>query len=316
MKTKRHSDNMNIHRKRKEDSFIGRRIHIFHWQLILCCWLLTFVCCQGGKHRKPTSTGQPYEVVVEGDSDSIITHILSGYTPHLPQPEPMFSIIQVRRGMTQGSYLLVRNRIVVDINAKHTGYAVKMRKDENASPQTIIYIQAQSAEQLRKHLDGYRLRDLLDQAELKHLSLVIQQSPEKQKELYQRFGIHMKIPASMIASKHDKDFTWLSNNANTGMQSLIAFRVKSHTPLQEQVDSALRRNMLGETDSMYMQLVDLSTDQRGTSHGLWQMHGDDMGGPYVMKKKDNVVIIGFVYAPEKKKRILIKQLEAALSTIK
>ena len=47
-----------------------------------------------------------------------------------------------------------------------------------------------------------------------------------------------------------------------------------------------------------------------------------MGGPYVMrsirlsKTGDEIIIIGFVYAPEMKKKILIKQLEAAISTIK
>lgn len=59
----------------------------------------------------------------------------------------------------RGSYQLVRNRIVVDINA-HKRYAVKMRKDVSAVPQTVVYIQAQSAEQLRHRLDGGKLRSL------------------------------------------------------------------------------------------------------------------------------------------------------------
>lgn len=74
--------------------------------------------------------------------------------------------------------------------------------------------------------------------------------------------------------------------------------------------------MPGETDSMYMVLPVLS------ERGLWEMKGDAMGGPYVMRRicpgkgKDEIIIIGFVYAPEMKKKILIKQLEAAISTIK
>lgn len=78
----------------------------------------------------------------------------------------------------------------------------------------------------------------------------------------------------------------------------------------------LRTNMPGETDSMYMMLPVLS------ERGLWEMKGDAMGGPYVMqrihlrKTGDEIIIIGFVYAPEMKKKILIKQLEAAISTIK
>ena len=78
----------------------------------------------------------------------------------------------------------------------------------------------------------------------------------------------------------------------------------------------LRTNMPGETDSMYMIIPVLS------EKGLWEMKGDAMGGPYAMRRirlrktGDEIIIIGFVYAPEMKKKILIKQLEAAISTIK
>ena len=100
----------------------------------LCCLALTLVGCDGMGGRKPASTGLPYEVVLEGDSDSIVTRMMTADMPHLPQPEPMFSLIQVRKGKVRGSYQLVRNRIVVDINAHNKGYAVKMRKDVSAVP--------------------------------------------------------------------------------------------------------------------------------------------------------------------------------------
>lgn len=289
--------------------------------LVLCCLALTLVGCDGMGGRNPASTGLPYEVVLEGDSDSIVTRMMTACVPHLPQPEPMFSLIQVRKGKVRGSYQLVRNRIVVDINAHNKGYAVKMRKDVSAVPQTVVYIQAQSAEQLRHRLDGGKLRSLFDTSELRHLATIVPQNPDRQKEMRQRFGISMRIPASMNAGKHTKDFVWLTDNASTGMQSLIFFKTKSHArslaEQKEQTDSALKRNLPGETDSMYMQLADMSQpDRQGMRRGLWEMKGDAMGGPYVMRIQGDVAVIGFVYAPEKKKKILIKQLEAVLSTIK
>ena len=154
-----------------------------------------------------------------------------------------------------------------------------------------------------------------------------------QDEIKKMFGIDMKIPVSMNASKKAKDFIWISNNASTGMQNLLVFKVKSEerrmknsnaVPADDkaQIDSILRTNMLGETDSMYMEIPVLS------ERGLWEMKGDAMGGPYVMHRIHkptslaeiqqgyDLYIIGFVYAPEMKKKILIKQLEAAISTIK
>ena len=60
--------------------------------LALCCLALTLVGCDGIGGRNPASTGLPYEVVLEGDSDSIVTRMMTADMPHLPQPEPMFSL--------------------------------------------------------------------------------------------------------------------------------------------------------------------------------------------------------------------------------
>ena len=282
--------------------------------ILAACLALCLGSCGGTwSSRKPSSTGQPYEVVLEGDTDNILTHMLSADMPALPQPEPMFDLIQVRRGRAQGSYLLVRSRIIVDINHQHKGYAVKMTRDENAKPQVVIRIFAQSTQQLRKHLDANKLRNLIDQSELNHLATIIKLNPDKQKEVRRLFGIDMKIPASMDASKLGKGFAWYSNNANTGMQCILLMKVSDHAAgpvLQAKVDSILRKNMPGETDQMYMTIPHLK------ERGLWEMKGDAMGGSYVMRQVGNVVAIAFVYAPEMKKRNLIKQLEAVLTTIK
>ena len=290
-------------------------------------FLLLTSCGLTGKNRKkPASTGQPYEIVLEGDTDSIVTRILTEDVPALPQPEPLCKLIQVKKGKTKGSYLLVRTRIIVNITDKD--FAVKLSHDENAAPQNIIRINAHSVQQLRERLNGEKLRQIVDEAELKHLAEMISNNPSKQnkemqEEVKKTFGLDMKIPVSMNASKKAKDFIWISNNASTGMQNLLVMKVKSeerriknsnafHVNVNDkaQIDSILRTNMPGETDSMYMTIPVL------LERGLWEMKGDAMGGPYVMHRSHNLYVIGFVYAPEMKKKILIKQLEAAISTIK
>ena len=305
--------------------------------LTAICLVLTFLasCSPGGGRngKLPKSTGQPYEVVLEGDTDSIVTKILTEEVPALPQPEPLCRLIQVKKGKTHGSYLLVRTRIVVNIPAAE--FSVGLSRNENASPQTVISISARSPQQLREKLNPEKLRQLVDEAELEHLVSIISTNPSKQNREMQQlvkknFGISMNIPAEMQASKKAKNFIWISNNASSGMKNLIIMRaekVKSeerrmknsnafHVNDKALIDSILRTNMPGETDSMYMVIPVLS------ERGLWEMKGDAMGGPYVMRRicpgkgKDEIIIIGFVYAPEMKKKILIKQLEAAISTIK
>lgn len=312
--------------------------------LLAGCLLFLFLAsCSpgGGRNRKlPKSTGQPYEVVLEGDTDSIVTKILTEEVPALPQPEPLCRLIQVKKGKIHGSYLLVRTRIVVNIPAAE--FSVRLSRNENASPQTVIRISARSPQQLRKKLNPEKLRQLVDETELEHLASIISTNPSKQNREMQQlvkknFGISMIIPAEMQASKKAGNFIWISNNASSGMKNLILMKVKREERRTEKVkseerkmknsnafhvndkaliDSILRTNMPGETDSMYMIIPVLS------EKGLWEMKGDAMGGPYVMRRirlrktGDEIIIIGFVYAPEMKKKILIKQLEAAISTIK
>ena len=311
----------------------------------LLLFILLSGCNRGKENQLPKSTGMPYEVVLEGDTDSIVTKMLTEDVTGLPQPEPLCRLIQVKKGKTRGNYLLVRTRIIVNIGERD--FSVTLHHDENAAPQNIIRITAQSAQQLRERLNGERLRQIVDEVELKHLADIISGNPSKQNremqdEIKKMFGIDMKIPAAMNASKKAKDFIWISNNASSGMQNLLVFRVKSEERRAEKVkseerrmknsnafhaddkaliDSILRTNMPGETDSMYMVIPHLS------ERGLWEMKGDAMGGPYVMhcihkqtsqaaKQGYNLYIIAFVYAPEMKKKILIKQLQAAISTIK
>ncbi len=315
----------------------------------LLLFILLSGCNRGKENQLPKSTGMPYEVVLEGDTDSIVTKILTEDVTGLPQPEPLCRLIQVKKGKTRGNYLLVRTRIVVNIGERD--FSVTLHHDENAAPQNIIRITAQSAQQLRERLNGEKLRHIVDEVELKHLADIISCNPSKQNremqdEIKKMFGIDMKIPAAMNASKKAKDFIWISNNASSGMQNLLVFKVKSeerrtgkvkseerrmknsnafHVNDKALIDSILRTNMPGETDSMYMVIPHLS------GRGLWEMKGDAMGGPYVMHRIHkqqtakqlssrqqgyNLYIIAFVYAPEMKKKILIKQLEAAISTIK
>ena len=301
-----------------------RKTITFLFPFCLIFLLLTSCGLTGKNRKKPASTGQPYEIVLEGDTDSIVTRILTEDVPALPQPEPLCKLIQVKKGKTKGSYLLVRTRIIVNITDKD--FAVKLNHDENAAPQNIIRINARSVQQLRERLNGEKLRQLVDEAELEHLAEMISNNPSKQnkemqEEVKKTFGLDMKIPVSMNASKKAKDFIWISNNASTGMQNLLVMKVKSeerrmknsnafHVNDKAQIDSILRTNMPGETDSMYMTIPVL------LERGLWEMKGDAMGGPYVMHRIHNLYVIGFVYAPEMKKKILIKQLEAAISTIK
>ena len=297
--------------------------------LLIIASLFLTNCSTEGKRGAgkdlPASTGQPYEVLLEGDTLGIVKNMLTEDVDILPQPEPMCDVISVKRGKVRGSYLLMRTRVVVNIGKTFSDkdsderktFSIKVSHDESATPQTIFRIHAASLQQLRDSLQPRVLQAAIYETEQKHLASVIKQNPEKQKLVKKLFGIDMKIPAQLDASKEGKDFLWLSNNATRGMQNLIFLRVNARWE-KEAIDSMLRKNMVGETDNMYMQLSYPKMLYNNLTQGLWEMKGDAMGGPYRMGRvpldEDAIYIIGFVYAPEMNKRNLMKQLEAVMST--
>lgn len=213
------------------------------------------------------------------------------------------------------------------------------------------------------------LIQLLNHAELNKsiATLRTSQNIKAEKLVKRMFGIDMLVPAGMTASRSGKDFIWLSNNSPTMMTNIVIYKdwvpyknkdgllyYYSEEPVRfvKARNHMLGKNIKGETDSMHMQTVIETVSfkwgfrtERERKHwlsypndsikpiityrGLWEMTGDDMGGPFISRRLpmrqletkgsydcENIVVEGFVFAPGKNKRNAIRQLEAVLYTIK
>ena len=289
---------------------------------------VTLAACNRGKQTMlPDSGGRPYEVVVIGDSDSILYKVLSAPVGSLPQPEPSFD---VSMGAAMNATLrLARNIVVVETNAKLNQIKVKYERNVYAEPQLIVRISTPStaalknAMQLQKAADD--IRDLIKRNEMKNalMRLEHKHNTKLEAEVRRMFGIDMRIPADMQASRKGNDFIWISNDSPTAMTNICIYT-------SENRDSVMQTNIKGETDDMYMTTVEGSVvtteltidgSARTVRRGLWEMHGDAMGGPFVqhiIKRSDKqrtIVAEAFVFAPGTKKRNLLLNTEAALYTI-
>ena len=93
-------------------------------------------------------------------------------------------------------------------------------------------------------------------------------------------------------------------------------------------DSVMKVNIPGdradqwmETDRRTVMMDDITRPDLIVVRGLWDMRNDAMGGPFVSYfyadtvRNRFLVVEGFVFAPDKKKRPIIRQLEAALQTV-
>ena len=306
------------------------------WVVGLAATLLLTACGQQ-QRPVPAASANPYEVLVVGDTDSLVCHMLSVPMASLPQREPMFDVRQVDSARFKGKLLVTRNVVVVRWNRKWLGKpSFHVERNRHAQPQLIVCVDVGSADDLKQFIatDQQRVRQLLVTNE--YLSAILQlqrkHSVGSGRLIDSMFHYTVLLPADMTFHKVGKDFLWVSNNAAQGMQNLCVYTL-SGTDDQptERMDSVLKANMKGETDRMYMRTVARSMIKENVSigrqscqlqRGLWEMVGDAMGGPFVRRiVKDSVagkllVFDAFVYAPEMGKRNKMREMEAVLLTVK
>ncbi|MDD6379513.1 MAG: DUF4837 family protein [Prevotella sp.] len=298
--------------------------------ILLALTALTLASCDEST-GKPESSNRPYQVLLVGDRDDILYHELTAPVKGLPQPEPHFDVTSADdiRGTNAPWQKLTRSivAVVIDKRAKDTHMA--LQRDVYAKPQLILTITAPSVASLRRYVADRRgsICRILDAFELgcqKH-ALKTHHNEDFDKKIHLMFGIDMLIPVEMQSSKEGKDFLWLSNNQNEGLQNICVYRVKDNGRSFLQVrDSVMKANIPGEKDGMYMETTAVCKDNayKGTAfyRGIWDMKGDAMGGPFIaieLRQASFIIYIeGFVYAPEDKKRNKVRELEAVLYTAK
>ncbi len=298
----------------------------------------------------PVASGRPYEVLVVMDSvewnaphGRALFDVLDTDVPMLPQSERSFRISQTERKDFDRVLNIFRNIIIVNIDERQfTKTKMKFTRDKYAMEQIVLTINSPSREEFRVFCTDHReeIVDFLVKMEMNRL--VVELKKKFSKKTFdlakQIFGCEMYAPDELTSYKKGKDFLWTTNNTATGLESIVMYSFPYDGPesfnkqyLCAKRDSVMKVNLPGEKPGMYMQTDTLCTVVKPIAvhgkyamemRGLWFMRNDCMGGPYVSHARVDteanrvVVVEGFVYAPEKMKRGLIRRLEGSLYTLR
>lgn len=311
--------------------------------------LTVLISCKKGQNPLLTkSGGDPYEVLVvceknvwNSQGGRSLYNILNTDVEGLPQPESAFKISYATPSQYNQITHMARNIVIVDVNPSiYSTTKIKYDKNVYAEPQMIIYINTPSAKALKKDIGKFdnTITRLLTRSEMNAAITILNRkyNVKNCRIINKTFNVDMKIPSDMKSIKRSDGFIWVSNNAPSGMQNICIYsypingNISLHQIIEKR-DSFMRINIPGEKPCMYMHTVAQTVfgkkeKEKGiyiyVTRGLWEMINDDMGGPFVSHsiidstRKRVVVAEAFVYAPEMKKRNLIRQLEAALYTLK
>ncbi|MGL4292209.1 MAG: DUF4837 family protein [Bacteroidales bacterium] len=325
------------------------RTKYFFCQFLLALLLLSG--CNGkGVPTLQTATGSPYEVLVVAERSVLdskagkeIRQILDSDVPGLPQSEAQFRISSVTPAQFDNILKPVRNILMVEVSEIYTQPKFSFARDVWGKGQMILYVKAPDLASLESYLleNKQVVLDFFVNAEMNRVIGVLRKDYNKgaSEELFKLLGVEMNIPVDLAQVNKSDNFFWISNNGRTARMDIIVYSVPykdadafTLNKIIARRDSIMKLHVPGAYEGSYMttsryvspefRTMSLGGKYVAETRGLWEVAGDVMGGPFVshtrLDEANQRIITAevFVYAPEKKKRNLLRKLEASLYTLK
>ena len=316
--------------------------------LFLLACLLLFSGCKK-EHFFPQASGRPYEVLVVLDNKTwndpagrALFDILDTDVPYLPQSERSFRIMQIEPKDMDQAFSIFRN--IIQVNIDRTQYSrtgMRFMRNKFALDQIVLTINSPSEEDLRQFCIDHK-QEVIDFLTRSEMNRLIKELEKKYSKVtydlaWQIFSCRFHAPKELTSFKKGEQFFWTSNNTTSGLENIVMYSYPYEGPetfnkayMLAKRDSVMKANLPGERPGMYMKTDTLCSAVKPIvvhnryameARGLWYMENDCMGGPFVshfrVDTETNRVIVveGFVYAPEKMKRGLIRRLEGSLYTL-
>ena len=312
--------------------------------------ILTLASCSEEKRKKallPNISGKAGEVIVvidknawEGEVGITLRDTLAADCPFLPQAEPLYTLVDVAPSGFNNMFQIHRNIIIMNISSKVTEPGVVLRQNVWAGPQCVIHINApdnETAVALIKE-NSRKIITTIEQAERDRVIA----NTKKYEELSiapavkEVFGGSPHFPSGYKIKSKTSDFIWVTYAPQGTQQSILVFKypvvdgenMMSRESLTTNINAMLQKNVPGMFDNTYMTIAPVAApsviymDYKGHAfaevRGLWDVHNDFMGGPFVAHAfysqdgKDIIVMLAFVYAPKYDKRQYLRQIESLL----
>lgn len=316
---------------------------------MLALMLLVSACSsekkEEGKGVTAKAQSAPYELLVVADKEWLKTTagqslmvVVESPVEVLPQVEPCFRVTTVDHRRFDGVFKFYSNIVVADIGKKYAKAEVRRSVNLYARPQTVLYVCAPDNESfmaLMKENASYILNEFNENEFARERSLLKKEySGVVAKNAQKMFGAGLCAPKDIDDVKPGKDFVWCADSKREFRQNVCLYTL----PLRDMTldmmvaarDSVMQVNIPGEREGQWVE-----TDPRSVlpdaslcgsvpvavMRGLWRMRHGAMGGPFVSYYMPDtvhnriLVAEGFVFAPDEKKKPIMRQLEAALQTL-
>ena len=295
---------------------------------------------------KPESSARINSITVVVDNDSWnstigdkIRNLYADEYEGLPQIEERFTLKQMPYEAFSGFSRSSRN--IIYINKTSTSEFF-FEADKYARPQIYLEIKGNSIKSILEQIDKSKNEAInkFTNGEIEENKKRILKSPLKDTSAMEDFLINMKMPSAYSLYKQDKNFIWYQKQIQKGHSNIIVtqlpnqknifdYNIQSLIKLRDSIGKSFLpgRNpesfMISEKEYLpYQKKVNYYGIKMLETRGTWEVKGDFMGGPFLNylvedKLNDRVLFIeGFVFAPSKRKRDNIIELEAIIKSLK
>ncbi|HYX09160.1 MAG TPA: DUF4837 family protein [Bacteroidales bacterium] len=325
------------------------RIVYFYAALIVLTTLFMVGCNSSNTPTLPTVSGKAGEVIVvmdktrwEGEIGDLLRNDLAKEMIALPQPEPMFDLINITPAAFGKIFKSHRNIIIVKIDPQFKESKILVQKDVYAKPQYIFNLIAPNDQAFKELLksQGDKLLEMLKNSERKRLMDLYRRIRDNSiySTLEKHHHLTLSVPRGYSLDVDTSNFVWISNETPLTSQGILIytypyrdtsdFNVKN---LIRERNRFLKKYVPGPTKGSYMatesqfHTVSKAFMYNGRYfkelRGLWRTENAFMGGPFISlstvdQKRNRIVTVeGFVYAPRNEKRPLLRQVEAIIYSL-
>jgi len=297
----------------------------------------------------PSVSGKAGEVVVVVEENTwksqvgqVVWDVLGESYPFIPQVEPQFDIVQIPNSAFTSIFKTHRNLVFFEIDKKLEKPKMEIYKDRWAHPQTIVTVKGKSYEDITRLIKvrGDKLVDIFEIAERKRIEKNYKEYIKRNVYDYlkKNHGIKLYVPVGYKIDIDEKEFLWISHETSQISQGIFIYRYPYENVDQFELDNLvakrdeiLKKYVPGPTEGSFMttekeyfpEVEKLEINGRfvAKTRGLWKVENNFMGGPFIsfatvdQNTNEIVVVEGFVFAPQFKKRNYLRQLEAILYTL-
>ena len=317
--------------------------------LTICLICTMMQSCMPRTSIMPIAHGNAGDIIVvmsnenwQAEAGDSLRAIFSEYCPNLPFEQPIMDLHQISYDKFVEINQLHRNIIFFEKVASQSEGVFKVENDKYAKNQTFVRITAANQTEFVKTLCQQRdsISKLFLSADRDRYinSYSKTRNAVGEKQLADTFNISISLPVEYNIDEFLDKFSWISFETKKTTNGIFVYEypLTDTTDLSvEQIiamrNKVLEKNVPGSRDGSYMTTETKfdypSTEtvmHNGTNtavvHGMWKMHGDFMGGPFVSYSKIDearkrvVCVEGFVYEPNAPVRDKIRNIEGIIYT--